>query len=250
VYNGESDYYRRLQVSEFTLKLEARTVSGKKVAGLRQSGMVPSVVYGGSDEPMSTQSAVVETTKVSHQAGKHSPITLMIDGKKKLAIIKSIDVDPVKHQLRHVAFHTIKAGDVITTEVPIHLTGVGESPAERAGLVVLQAIEHIEIKAKPASLPESLELPLDSLTTTEDKLTLGDIKLPEGVEFADLEQDLELVVANVYEPSALQAANDAAGGDAEDVADVESENGADTPQGGEDESENPGGKKAKEDHGE
>ena len=145
-------------MSEITLKLDARTVAGKKVARLRQDGIVPSVVYGGSSDPISTQSGLVETTKVSRQAGKHSPVHLMIAGKKKLAIIKSIDVDPVKHVLRHVAFHTIQVNDVITTEVPIHLVGMGESPAERGGLVVMQAIEHIQIKAKPADLPEELEL--------------------------------------------------------------------------------------------
>jgi large subunit ribosomal protein L25 len=239
-------------VSDFTLKLEERTAEGKKVSKLRHAGIVPSVVYGADTEPINTQSAIVETTKVSHQAGKHSPVTLMIGGKKKLAIIKSLDYDPVKHQLRHVAFHAIKQNDVITTEVPIHLTGVGESPAERAGLVVLQAIEHVIIKAKPASLPEALELSIAGLETTEDKLTLADIKLPEGVEFNDIEQDTDLVVANVYEPSALQAANDAAGGDAEDASadSVEAEKGGDSPQGGETESENAGGKKAKEEHGE
>jgi large subunit ribosomal protein L25 len=101
-------------------------------------------------------------------------------------------------------------------------------------------------------LLEALELPIVDLATTDDKLTLADIKLPTGVEFADNEQDLELVVANVYEPSALQAANDAAGGDAEDASanDVEADNGGDTPQGGEDQADNPGGKKAKEEHGE
>jgi len=239
-------------VSDITLKLESREIAGKKVTKLRQEGLVPSVVYGGHADPINTQSGIVETTKVSHAAGKHTPVNLVIDGKKKLAIIKDIDIDPVKHQIRHVAFHTIKQNAVITTEVPIHLVGVGESQAEKAGLVVLQAIEHIEIKAKPADLPEALEISIADLATTEDKLTLGDIALPNGVEYADLEQNLELVVANVYEPSALQAANDAAGGDAEDASadEVEAENGADTPQGGEDQAENPGGKKAKEDHGE
>lgn len=237
-------------MSEITLKLDTRTVAGKKVTQLRQDGIVPSVVYGGSSEPINTQSGIVETTKVSRLAGKHSPVHLVIDGKKKLAIIKSIDIDPVKHRILHIAFHAIKMNDVITTEVPIHLIGQGESDAERAGLVVLQAIEHVEIKAKPAALPEALELSIIKLASTDDKLTLADIKLPEGVEFNDVEQDLDLVVANVYEPSALQAANDAAGGDAKDVADVESDNGSDTPQGGEEQADNPGGKKAKEDHGE
>ena len=239
-------------MSDITLKLDTRTLEGKKVAKLRQDGFVPSVVYGGSIKPINTQSALVETTKVAATAGKHTPVHLTIDGKKKLAIIKSIDRDPVKHQVRHVAFHAIKQNEIITTEVPIHLVGEGESEAEKAGLVVLQAIEHVEIKAKPADLPEALEISIAGLTTTEDKLTLGDITLPSGVEYADLEQDLDLVVANVYEPSALQAANDAAGGDAEDSSAeaVEAENGGDTPQGGETEHDNPGGKKAKEDHGE
>lgn len=239
-------------MSDITLKLDARTVAGKKVAELRSEGIVPSVVYGGSADPINTQSGVVETTKVAHAAGKHTPVHLTINGKKQLAIIKSIDHDPVKHRVRHIAFHAIKQNDIITTEVPIHLIGQGESEAEKAGLVVLQAIEHIEVKAKPADLPEALELSIANLATTDDKLTLADITLPSGVEFAELEQDVELVVANVYEPSALQAANDAAGGDAEDdnPEAVEAQNGGDTPQGGEDQAENPGGKKAKEDHGE
>ncbi len=215
-------------MNNMSLALDERTVSGKKVATLRKQGIVPSVVYGGDSEPISTQSAAVETTKLAHTAGKHSPVDLVINGKKHLAIIKSIDMDPVKHVVRHIAFHTISRKDKIVTEVPIVLIGLGESAAERAGLIVLQAIEHIEVRALPANLPESIEMSIIDLATDEDKLTIGDIVLPEGVEFADHEQSLELVIANVYEPGALQAANDAAGGDAEpeDVADVVAENGS------------------------
>lgn len=210
-----------------SLILQPRTATGKKVASLRQEGFVPSVVYGGDSEPISTQSGLVETTKVTRAAGKHSPVDIVIDGKKTLAIIKTIDIDPVKRTVLHVAFHTINKNDKIVTQVPIHLVGLGESAAERAGLVVLQAIEQVEIRAIPGNLPESLEISIVDLATDEDKLTLADLKLPEGVEFADHEQDTELVIANVYEPSALQAANDAAGGDAEadDAEEVASENG-------------------------
>lgn len=215
-------------MNDIILKLDERTYAGKKVAKLREQGLVPSVVYGGKADPLSTQSAIVATTKVAHDAGKHTPVHLMIDGKKKLAIIKSIDFDPVRHTLRHVAFHTIKQNETITTEVPIILTGMGESAAERAGLVVLQAIEKIEVKARPANLPESIEMSVLDLATDDDKLTVADVVLPEGVEFADNEQDMGLVVANVYEPSALQSANEAAGGDAEEEADVPAENGGES----------------------
>lgn len=202
--------------SDVLLKLQKRDVTGKHVAKLRKENIVPSVVYSAGQEAVITQSDIVSTTKVVNAAGRHTPVNLDIDGKKHLAIIKNIDMDPVKHRVRHVAFHAIKADEIITTEAPIELTGLGESPAEKAGLIILQALESVEIKAKPADLPDSLTISVENLETIEDRLTINDIVLPAGVEFADAEQDLELVIANVYEPSALQAANEAAGGDAEE----------------------------------
>jgi len=191
-------------VNDITLKLDERTLVGKKSAQIRKDGYIPSVVYGAKMEPLATQSPAVETTKVVYKVGKHTPVHLTIGGKKKLAIIKSVDVDPVKRLVRHVAFHAIKQNEKIVTEVPIVLVGEGESEAEKAGLVVLQALETVEVRALPANLPESLEVDIKRLATTEDKLTLADISLPEGVEFADIEQDTSLVLANVYEPSALR----------------------------------------------
>lgn len=230
-------------MNDISLKIDERTVKGKKVAGLRRAGLVPSVVYGGKADPMLGQSTLIEITKVVNAAGKHTPVHLTVDGKKQLAIIKTIDKDPVKHLVRHVAFHAIKQNEVIATEVPLVLVGLGESEAEKAGLVILQALEKVEIKAKPANLPESFELSIKDLASTEDKITLGDIKLPEGVEFAYLEQDMGLVVANVYEPSALQAANEATGGDAKDESEVLGE-AAETETGAEEKMR--GGKKQEE----
>lgn len=215
-------------MNDIKLKLDKRVVEGKKVEKIRQEGLVPSVVYGADTEPINTQSKIVETAKVANEVGLHTPVTLDINGSDKLAIIKSIDFDPVKRTIRHIAFHTIKQTDTITTEVPIVLLGKGDSPAEKAGLVVLQAIDSIEVKAKPANLPESIEVSIEKLKTDEDKVTIADIQLPEGVKFADVDQDMELVIANVYEPSALQADNEAAAGEATDVSQVESEKGGAT----------------------
>lgn len=208
------------------LDLALRTEQGKKAAKLRGQGFVPGIIYGHGFEPMMVQSEYNVIEKVVREAGKHTPVYVTVDGKKKIAMIKDVDRDPAKARIRHVSFHAVKASDAVTAEVPIRLIGIGESPAEKAGLIVLQAIEDIEIKAKPADLPEALEVSIADLATTEDKLTLEAIKLPSGVQFADPEQDLELVLVNVYEPAALQAANEAAGGDAEDESEVEAENGS------------------------
>jgi large subunit ribosomal protein L25 len=211
---------------KINVTLDMRTQQGKKAAKLRKEGLVPGIIYGHGFDPIMVQSEYNVIDKVVREAGKHTPVYATIDGKKKITMIKDIDRDPVKSRIRHVSFHAVKATDAVTAEVPIRLTGEGESAAEKAGLIVLQAIDNVEIKAKPADLPEALEVSIIDLATTEDKLTLADITLPSGVEYADVEQDLDLVLVNVYEPAALQAANEAVGGDAEDESEVEAENGS------------------------
>ncbi|MGY4893543.1 MAG: 50S ribosomal protein L25 [Candidatus Saccharimonadota bacterium] len=210
---------------KINLTLAVRDQQGKKVAGLRREGFVPGVVYGHGFDPILVKTDYSSMEKVVREAGKHTPVHITVDGKKKITLIKDIARDPVRSRILNVSFHAVKANEVVHAEVPIHLIGEGESPAEKAGLIVLQAIETVEIKAKPGDLPEALEISIASLATDEDKLTLGDITLPEGVEYADVDQDLELVVANVYEPAALEAANEAAAGDATIDTEVEAENG-------------------------
>ncbi|MGV9001576.1 MAG: 50S ribosomal protein L25 [Candidatus Saccharimonadaceae bacterium] len=228
---------------KINLKLDTRTQQGKKVARLREEGFVPGVVYGNGFDPILVKSEYNVIEKVVREAGKHTPVHITIDGKHRITLIKDVDRSPVKARIRHVSFHAVSANEIVHAEVPIHLIGGGESVAEKAGLIVLQAIESVEIKAKPANLPESLEISIAGLATDEDKITFADITLPEGVEYADVEQDLDLVVANVYEPAALEAANEAAAGDAtDDVSEVEAEHGADTPQDSQAEESKPGGK--------
>jgi large subunit ribosomal protein L25 len=219
---------------KINLVLDQRTQQGKKAAGLRKQGLVPGIIYGQGFDPIMVQSEYNVLEKVVREAGKHTPVYATIAGKKKITMIKDIDRDPVKSRIRHVSFHAVKANEAVTAEVPIVLIGEGESPAEKAGLMVLQALENVEVKALPANLPSALEVSMVGLESPGDDLTLADVTLPENVEFADPDQDLSLVIANVYEPSALQAANEAAGGEAESVDEVEAENG-----GGESDSEAP-----------
>ena len=134
-------------------------------------------------------------------------------------------MDTVRHTISHLAFQTIKQNERLETEVEIELIGLDESPAKKAGLIILQALDKIEIKALPADLPESLSISAETLIDEDSKLLLKDVKLPKGVEYADVDQDLELVIANVYEPSALESANAAAAGDGEDVDAVEADQG-------------------------
>lgn len=239
-----------------TLTLALRELHGKKAKYLRKEGIVPAIVYGPGIDPISTQATYVELERVWRHAGKHTPVHLTIDNKKRIAMIKDIDLEPTKHRIRHVSFHAVNANDPVVAEVPIRLVGEGESEAERAGLVLLQSLEKFEVRALPMDLPEALEVNVEHLKEAGDHVTLGDVKLADGVELVehktgreeegeeDEPQITDLVIATVYEPSALQAANESAGGDAEEASadEVEADNGGDTDQDSQAEESRPGGK--------
>lgn len=233
---------------KITLKLVERSVHGKKVRALRRDGIVPAVVYGPGMEPIAVQVDQVLMSKVYAAAGKHTPVHVTLGDKKKIAMIKDVEVDNVKRRINHVSFHAVRQNKPIEAEVPIRLVGEGESEAERSGLIVLQTLETIEVKALPLDLPEALELSIIELKEPGDRLLVSDIKVPENVEIVDnddgrgeddmSEEEKEVaeannimnqVVVNVWEPSALQAQNEAAAGDATDETEVEAEQGAEAP---------------------
>lgn len=239
---------------KLTLKLDERDVHGKKVAGLRKEGLVPAVVYGPGIDPVSVQLQDSVFVKLFRQAGTYTPVHLTIGTKKHIAMIKDVDRDPVKGSVRHVSFHAVNAKENVIAEVPIHLTGEGESEAEKNGLIILQALDKIEVRALPMNLPEAIEISTAGMKEAGDKVTLADAKLDEGVEFVEHDSGhgdeseeershvTDLMVASVWEPAALQAANEAAAGDATDESEVESENGEDTDQNSQATENMPGGK--------
>lgn len=195
-------------MSENKLELAARKISGKKVKQLRKAGLVPSVVFG-QGEPKILQSPYNETERVLYSAGYHSPINAKIDGKTQMVLVKSVDIDPVKRTIRNVEFQAISANEVVEATTPIVLVGFENSEANKAHLTLSQVMEEIAVKAKPVDLPKAIEVDAAKLKDTEDRLTIADLVLPEGVELADKEMDTEQIVANVYDPSVEAAAREA-----------------------------------------
>lgn len=188
-------------MSEYKLTLEKREIIGKKVKALRAKGMVPSVVYGGK-EPQLMASDYVATEKAVEAVGYHSPIDLDMAGKKQMAIVKNVAVDPVTRRIVNVEFQAISAKSEVEATTPIEIINFESSEASKTyHFALTQSIEEIEIKAKPADLPEKLTVDASGLKDVEDKITISDIKLPGGVELADKELDAEQVVASLYNPA-------------------------------------------------
>ncbi|HSX36780.1 MAG TPA: hypothetical protein VLG13_01515, partial [Patescibacteria group bacterium] len=171
--------------------------------------------------------------KVWQQAGKHHPVNLKTGDQSYVALIKTAEFDPKKHRLTHVVFNAVDKNQKVEAEVPIHARydeGNESSPAERNGLIVLNHLDAVQVRAIATKLPDFLEYDAEKLVEIGDNITVADLTIPEDVE---LITEPEHSVATVYEPSALAAANDAAGGDAEqETAETEEgEEGAEVTEG-------------------
>ena len=213
-------------MAEYKLTLEKREVTGKKLKDLRAKGLIPSVVYGGK-EPVLVASEYVATEKVLEKAGYHSPIDLDIEGKKRLVIVKDVAIDPVSRKIMNVEFQAISAREVVEATTPIVIVNFEASEASKTFHFALnQAMEEIDVKAKPADLPKELEIDASGMKEVDDKIVISDIVLPKGVELADKELDPEQVVASLYDPAAEAEKREA---EAEEptveAADVPADNG-------------------------
>ena len=214
-------------MSDYNLSLSVRTETGKKSLALRKSGLVPSVIYGGKSEILA-QSPYNETEKVLKLAGYHSPISLEIDGKKTLALAKSVSINPVSRRIVSVSFQKISERKVVEATAPIVLENFEASEANKLHLTLSQQLEEISIKAKPSALPEKLLVDASGLASLDDKLLLSDLTLPKGVEFAEKDLDLSQVVATLYDSAAEAEAREAQSSEESEpveAADVPSDNG-------------------------
>ena len=218
-------------MAEYKLTLKKREVVGKKLKSLRDQGLIPSVIYG-DKEPVLVSSEYVETEKVLLAAGYHSPVDLDIDGKKQMAIVKDVHLDPVSRRIVNIEFQAISAKKVVEATAPVVIVNFEESEASKIyHFALTQSIEELDVKAKPADLPDELQLDASNLKDVDDKLTISDIKLPEGVTLADKELDPEQVVASLYDPAAeaeKREAEEKAAAEAGpvDAADVPADNGS------------------------
>lgn len=209
------------------LALQPRTVTGKAVKHLRKAGIVPAVIHDHGKASLVVQGSYLDVAKVYRRAGKHHPVQVKVGGGKQYtALIKTATFEPKKNLLSHLVLNAVKANEKVQAEVPVrprYDEGNESAPAERAGLLVIDNIDTVEVEAVPSSLPDALEYDGERLIEVGDHVTVGDLLVPDGVVILT---EPEQVVATVYEPSAVAAANDALAGEAEtEPEEVTSEHG-------------------------
>ncbi|MFW6125929.1 MAG: 50S ribosomal protein L25 [Chloroflexota bacterium] len=177
------------------LKVRKRDVLGKKVRFLRRSGVTPANVYGGNTGSVAVQIETPVLERLIAKVGRNALVTLRIDGKRRVVMLRDIDRDALTDELLHVGFFAVEMTHKVKAEVP--LAFVGESVAEKSSRVMLiHNLSSLDVEALPADLPRSIEVDVSQLAEPNDAVHVRDIALADGVEVLT---DADEVVVQVRE---------------------------------------------------
>lgn len=182
--------------------LTATARNNESAAALRAAGKIPAIIYGQGVKNSIAISIDREAFKKAWQAaGSSTAVTITGFGDSVDAIIHDYQIDPTTDTVIHADFLALDKNTKVTVQV--HFEFVGESPAAKSGLGILEKPLHeIEIEALPANLPKSIIVDLSSLTDLGSAIHVKDLSIPAGVEIKGHEaEDVVAVISAIKEES-------------------------------------------------
>ena len=160
-------------MSEQKLTAELRTEFGKGFARrARMAGQIPAVIYGHGAEPIHINLPGRATTLAVRVS--NALLAVDVDGEQHLTLVKDIQRDPVKQIIEHVDLQTVKAGEKVTVDIAIHVSG-----EVAPGAVASLEATTVSLEAEATHVPTAVEVNIDGLKAGES-IHASDLVLPKG----------------------------------------------------------------------
>jgi large subunit ribosomal protein L25 len=143
-----------------TIEGQLRTEIGKKATRqLRSQGLVPGVIYGGTQEVAFAAPVLAFKSIVYTSAFQLADIK--VDGKTYRCILKDLQFDKVDDSLSHVDFLELVEDKAIIATIPLKFTGT--SAGVKDGGRLITKIKSLKVKTLPKHLKENIEVDLTEL---------------------------------------------------------------------------------------
>ncbi|MBD9648029.1 large subunit ribosomal protein L25 [Ensifer sp. KUDG1] len=186
--------------ASYELKAETRERVGKGSSReLRRNGLIPAVIYGDKQAPLSIALSTKEVTMKIHAGGFMTTVaTIDVNGEKIRVLPKDYQLDPVRDFTMHVDFLRVSKDSQVTVAVPVHFENEEKSPGLKAG-GVLNIVRHdVELNVSANDIPEFLTVDLSGLKVG-DAIHISNIKLPKGA--TPVITDRDFTVATIVAPA-------------------------------------------------
>ncbi len=179
------------------LSAVSRSTAGKGAARqLRIAGQIPAVIYGHARAPQSLAVPTREFEKLLERVSAESTvIELNLAGAVARTLIRDIQRHPYKKQILHIDFQELVAGEKVSVNVPIVLTGVPDGVRVSGG-ILSQVMSELTIRCDPVNIPRRIEADVTHVLIGHS-IHVSDLKAPEGVEIMD---DADTTIAVVSAP--------------------------------------------------
>jgi large subunit ribosomal protein L25 len=171
------------------IKATKREGSRKAAKYLRQDGIIPSVVYGKTFEPVSISVDLRDMTKLLKTVSGSTLFTIDLEGTEILALIREVQRDIIMGYLTHMDFLAVSMDVKVKTSVQVILEGVA-SAVEDHGAVIITGVSMIDIEALPLDIPQYLVADISTLTEIGKSVAISDLVLPDGVEIFNDPSDM------------------------------------------------------------
>jgi len=160
------------------LGAQRRTDVGKGAARqARLGGRIPAVIYGHGRPPQAlTLSAAELKRALTGVEVSTALIDLDIEGTGTRVLVREIQRHPFKAEILHVDFLEIHAGEKLTLQLAVHLTGAREG-VRNGGGVLDQALREITIRVLPANIPDRFDVDVTNLRVGQS-LHVSDLSIP------------------------------------------------------------------------
>ncbi|WP_158730062.1 MULTISPECIES: 50S ribosomal protein L25/general stress protein Ctc [unclassified Flavobacterium] len=148
-------------MKSITIKGSERESVGKVATkALRNAGLVPCVLYGGS-QAVHFSAEVMAFKNLIYTPNAHTVEIDLGNGKSYNAVLQDIQVHPVSDKILHIDFFQIFEDKEITIEVPVKI--VGKSKGVMAGGDLRMNNRKLKVRALPKNLPDFVEADITPL---------------------------------------------------------------------------------------
>ena len=157
-----------------TIEGQLRTGKGKTYSrSLRSQGLVPGVIYGGSQEV--NFAAPVIAFKNLLYTSEFQLAEINIDGSNYRCILKDVQLNKVSDEVAHLDFLELVEDKKVVATIPIRFTGT--AVGVKGGGKLVTKMKTLKVKTLPKYLKENIEVDLTNLELNQN-IRVEDVKDP------------------------------------------------------------------------
>ncbi len=220
---------------------QKRQVFRKKTKSLRESRLIPAVIFGKGLESLPITVSHNDFTKIFEGAGETQVIDLVIEGDKHPVLVKDVQEHHITSQPVHIGFYEVNLKEKTRANIPVEVINEEKNELVKNGeAMILLLLNEVEVEALPTDLPEKFAVDAAELQDIDSSITITDLKYDrEKVEI--LNQEPEEIVVKLDYAQMLEEEEEEEIDEAEALADIEAteekepseEDEKEKPEGGE-----------------